>query len=280
MADPIDLKKILQGFEEALETRFGSHLAYKQVKAALEKKGPRPDPRAMIMDSRAVFAGDNKPVLLATKGLDSLEQQVAIQKTALFEALEKNRRTVADNIEKNRALLENRSANIAHDVKSGEAVFAGRLSADDGTNPVSGAKVVIRSAGTSPKIVAEAVTDANGEYVIKMGAAEVQKATKTLSIAYETKDGTVIDEKKKIRLSAAMGKVKVVDAQVAEDKKDLAADLISATEERKQQALLEMAELKKTETELNLISFKTRSSANRLTNNLTEIKGLFVSKES
>ncbi len=278
MADPIDLKSLVKGVEEGIEARFGSHLGFKQVKAALQKKGGRPDPRSMIMDSRAMFAGDNKPGLLAAEGIDSLEKQVEIQKGALLEALEKNRRTVADNIEKNRALLENRAANISHDVKAGEAMFVGRLAAENGTKPVAGAKVVIRSSGTDPRMVAEAVTDANGEYVIKMGAAEIKKATKTLSISYETKDGTVINEKKKIYLSSAMGKAKVVDAEVAEDKKDLAADLFKATDERKQQALMEVSELKKTEAELNQISFKTRSSANKLTKNLTDIKGLFVKK--
>ncbi len=278
MADPIDLKSLVKGVEEGIEARFGSHLGFKQVKAALQKKGGRPDPRSMIMDSRAMFAGDNKPGLLAAEGIDSLEKQVEIQKGALLEALEKNRRTVADNIEKNRALLENRAANISHDVKAGEAMFVGRLAAENGTKPVAGAKVVIRSSGTDPRMVAEAVTDANGEYVIKMGAAEIKKATKTLSISYETKDGTVINEKKKIYLSSAMGKAKVVDAEIAEDKKDLAADLFKATDERKQQALMEVSELKKTEAELNQISFKTRSSANKLTKNLTDIKGLFVKK--
>lgn len=278
MTDPIDLKSLVKGVEEGIEARFGSHLGFKQVKAALQKKGGRPDPRSMIMDSRAMFAGDNKPGLLAAEGIDSLEKQVEIQKGALLEALEKNRRTVADNIEKNRALLENRAANISHDVKAGEAMFVGRLAAENGTKPVAGAKVVIRSSGTDPRMVAEAVTDANGEYVIKMGAAEIKKATKTLSISYETKDGTVINEKKKIYLSSAMGKAKVVDAEVAEDKKDLAADLFKATDERKQQALMEVSELKKTEAELNQISFKTRSSANKLTKNLTDIKGLFVKK--
>jgi hypothetical protein len=276
MADPIDLKNMMKGLEETIEARFGSQLGYKQVKAALEKKGPRPDPRALIMDSRAVFSGNNKPVLLAVEGIDNLDKQVTAKSGTLLGTLDGQRASVAASMEKSRALLENRAANIAHDVKAEEAVFVGRLAAENGTQPLAGAKVVIRSSGTDPRMVAETVTDANGEYVIKMGAAEIKKATKTLTIAYETKDGTVIDEKKKIYLSAAMGQAKVVDAVVAEDKKDLAADLFQATDERKQQALLEMAELKKTEAELNQVSFKARRSADKLSQNLSGLKGLFI----
>jgi len=276
MADPIDLKSLLKGFEDGIEAKFGPHPGFKQVKAALRKTGGRPDPRAMIMDARAVFTGDNKPLTLATTGIDNLEKQVAAQKDKLLAGVAENRRAVADNIEKNRALLENRSANIAHDVKADEALFTGRLAAENGTQPLAGARVIVRTSGADPKIVSETVTDANGEYVIKMGAAEIEKATRTLAIAYETQDGTVIDEKKKIYLSAARGKTKVVDGDVAEDKKDLAAELIQSSDERKQQALLEMAELKKTAAELNQFDFKTRSSTDKLSQNLAELKSLFT----
>ncbi|CAB1080574.1 hypothetical protein D1AOALGA4SA_8254 [Olavius algarvensis Delta 1 endosymbiont] len=274
MADPIDLKSLVKGVEDGIEAKFGSHPGFKQVKAVLQKKGGRPDPRAMIMDSRAVFTGDNKPLALATRGVDNLEKQVATQKDKLLAAVAENRRAVADNIEKNKALLENRKADIAHDVKDDEALFTGRLAAENGTQPLAGARVIVRTSGTDPKIVAQAVTDANGEYVIKMGAAEIEKATRTLAIAYETRDGTLIDEKKKVYLSAARGKTKVVDGDVAEDKKDLAAELIRSSDERKQQALLEMAELKKSAAELNQVSFKTRSSADKLSQNLAGLKGL------
>ncbi len=276
MADSIDLRNLVKAVEEQIEARFGSHLGYKQVKTALEKKGGKPDPRAMIMDSRAVFAGDNKPVLLAAEAVDSLERQVAARKTELLDALDRNRRKVAANIEKNRALLENRAANIDHAVQADEAMFVGRLASENGTQPVAGAKVVVRSSGADPKIVAEAVTDANGEYIIKMGAAEIEKTSKTLSISYETGDGALIDEKKKIYLSSAVGTAKVIDAAVPEDKNDLVTDMVKATDERKQQALLEMSELKKTEAELNQIIFRTRSSSDGITRSLTAIKGLFV----
>ena len=86
--------------------------------------------------------------------------------------------------------------------------------------------------------------------------------------------GALIDEKKKIYLSAARGKTKVVDGDVAADKKDLAAELIQSSDERKQQALLEMAELKKSAAELNQVSFKTRSSADKLSRKLLSLKGL------
>jgi len=274
MADPIDLKSLLKGVEDGIEAKFGSHPGFKQVKAALQKTGGRPDPRAMIMDSRAVFTGDNKPLTLATTGIDSLEKQVATQKDKLLAAVAENRRAVADNIEKNRALLENRAANIAHDVKADEALFTGRLAAENGTQPLAGARVVVRTSGAEPKIVADTVTDANGEYVIKMGAAAIEKATRTLAIAYETPDGALIEEKKKIYLSSARGKTRVIDGDVAEDKKDLAADLIRSSDERKQQALLEMAELKKTSAELNQFNFKTRSSADKLSQNLAGLKGM------
>jgi len=276
MADSIDLKTIINGIEEKINARFSSHLGFKKVKAALEKKAGKPDPRAMIMDSRAVFAGDNKPALLAVEAVDSLETQGVTWKTALVGELDRNRGKVADSIEKNRALLENRSSNIAHAVKADEAMFVGRLAAEDGAKPVAGARVLVRSSGADPKIVAEAVTDANGEYIIKMEAAEVAKAGKTLSISYETRDGTVIDEKKKISLASAVGNAKVVDGKVLEDKKDLVIDMVSATDERKQQAMLEMSELKKTEVELKITGFKIQNSSNSVTNRLSEIKGLFV----
>jgi hypothetical protein len=148
--------------------------------------------------------------------------------------------------------------------------------AEDGAKPVAGARVFVRSASVGSGIVAEAVTDANGEYIIKMEAAEVAKADETLSISYETRDGNVIDEKKKISLASAVGNAKVVDGNVPEDKKDLVVDMIRASDERKQQAILEMSELKKTEVELKITGYKIQNSSNSVTNRLSEIKGLFV----
>jgi hypothetical protein len=276
MAEPIDLKNMLQGLEDGIEARFGTHLGYQQVRAALEKKGPRPDPRSMIMDSRAVFAGDNKPVLLAAEVIDNLDSRVKAGSGALRGIIDGRREALAASMEKNRALLENRAANIAREVKADEAMFVGRLAAEDGSRAVAGAKVILQSSGAEPAVIAEAVTDANGEYVFKLGAAEIKKATKSLTISYEAKDGTLINEKKKINLSSAMGNARVVDAEVPEDKKDLVADLVKSADESKQQALLEMAELKKTEAQLNQISYRIRGSAGGITKRLTAVKELFA----
>jgi len=276
MAEPTDLKKMFKGLEDAIEARFGAHLGYQQVRAALEKKGPRPDPRSMIMDSRAVFAGDNKPVLLTAEVIDNLDSQVRAGSGDLGGIIDGQREALAASMEKNRALLENRAANIAREVKADEAMFVGRLAAEDGSRAVAGAKVILQSSGAEPAVIAEAVTDANGEYVFKLGAAEIKKATKSLTISYEAKDGTLINEKKKINLSSAMGNARVVDAEVPEDKNDLVADLVKSADESKQQALLEMAELKKTEAQLNQISYRIRGSAGGIAKRLTAVKELFV----
>lgn len=275
MGDPIDLKNLMRGFEEKIEKRFGSHRAYKQVKAALEKKGAKPDPMALIMDSKAMFSGNNKPSILVTEAVTALEKQIESRSGAMLKAFDKKKKVVANNIEKNRAFLENRASNIVHDVNADEALFAGRLIVEEGAKPVAGAKIIVRTSGADAKVVAEAVTDANGEYVIKMGADEVKKATKTLTFSFETADGHTIAKSKKATLATAKGSTKVVDVTVSEKNIDLVSKMVETAEKRKSQALLEMSELKKTEAELNMIKFRTKSSSDKIRKKLAEIRSLF-----
>ena len=129
---------VIKGIEERIDKKFGAQLAFKQVKAALEGKGEKPDPSGLIMDAKAMFSGENKPVLLAVESLAKLQAQVEKRTDTLQEALNKERRVLSDSIEKNVAFLGNRASHISHTVEADEALFAGRLADETGAKPVAG----------------------------------------------------------------------------------------------------------------------------------------------
>ncbi len=276
MADSTVFESFMKGLEGKIEKKIGSHPGYKQVKAALEKKGERPDPRTLIMDSRAMFSGENKPAFLVLEAMTYLEKQVETTSGEMVEFIDMKRMATADIIEKNMAILENRPSKTIHKVEKSEALFTGRLLSEDDGEPVSGARVVIREAvSISLGIVAVAVTDANGEYVVRMDKKAVSAAPETLTLFFETPDGKRITKKKKLFLPRTLGKVKEIFMSVADNKRKLADDMVKKTEERKHLAALELAELRRSGAELNLHRFQITKFAGDMNAKLDWVKELF-----
>lgn len=270
------IKDMFKAVEEKIEQRFGAQAGFKDVKAMLEGKAEKPDVRSMIMDSRAVFSGENKPQVLALKTVDIFKNEMDVTTGGAKAVLDLKKKDIAENMEKNMAIVENRSSNISYDIKKEDALFIGRFTGDEDVKPVAGIRVVIRGTdSTAKKVIAETVTDANGEYVIKMDKETIKKSPKNITISFETKSGESITKTKTISLTKAVGKVEKVDIKVPEDKKDLTKDILKGAKDRKYQAMIEITELKKAESELKLFEYKARTSSSELRDKLDEIKAIF-----
>ncbi len=274
----IKINEMLKNLEDGIEKRFGSQAGYTQVKAVLEGKAETVDTKALIKDSRAVFTGDNKPELLMVNTIENLKGIVDTRTMLIPREIDDRQRIINNMIEKNKATIENRASVITHEVKAKEAMVNGRLVAADG-NPVAGAKVIVHGTGRDlSKIIAKAVTDANGEYVIKMDEKTVKESPKKIAITFDSPNGENIAGSNE--LSLTKGKASIVDIKVAEEKNEVVAPLLKSAEERKNVAMLEMAGLKRSEAELNLLRFRTEKSANVTKAKLDELKNLFMKKDS
>ena len=279
MIELTKINEMIQYIEKGIEDRFGSQALYQNVKDVLEGKAEAINTRELVRNSCGFFSGENKPHLLLANIIKNLNELFDARSKSISKGIKEQERYIANGIEKNSALMENRASKITYDIDNGEALFTGRLISSDGLNPVAGAKVFIRGAGkTASKVIATAQTDANGEYVIKLDEEAVKEAPKNVKINFNTPKEEIIAES--ADLSLTKGKVKSVNVNVAEDKQEIASELIQDIEERKRIAMLEVAEVKKNEAELNLLRFQTERSANTIKTRLDNIKALFMGKTS
>ncbi len=279
MVDLTNITSVIKGIEGFIEERFGSQAGYRQVKDVLEGKAEKVDTRSLVIESRAAFSGNNRPEALALDIIDGLRTDVEAGKAEIPGLLKEREKAITDRIEKNKATMESRPSNVEYEVAEEEAVFTGRLVAADGTSPVAGAKVLVRGTGREAEtIVMTAVTDENGEYVIKMDAAMVKEAPKKLAVAFESPKGEAIAESSPVLLSATKGKTKVVPMVTPEEKKETVAGLVMKEEERTAAASIEMAELKKGEAELAALRFQADKSVKTVEAGLDALKDLFVKK--
>lgn len=267
MIDLTKLKELMKGIEDAIEERFATQAGYQQVKAALEGTAEKVDTRSLVVESRAVFAGANKPEILAVQVIAALKENVDLKMQAVPAFTEAEHTAVTAEIEKKRAIIERRASKTTYEAGASEGVVAGRLVAADGITPVAGAAVVIRGVGPeAEKVVAEGVTDANGEYVIRMDEEVLKRAPRRVIATFTTRRGEKLLESGELAL--AKGKSTVLHATVAEERREAASALIQDVEERRQSAMLDLAELKRKETEIELLRFQTEKSAG-------EVKAMF-----
>lgn len=280
MADLPDITKVIKGIEYFIEERFGTQAGYQQVKAVLEGTVEKVETRSLVIESRAAFSGDNRPEKLAQDFLELLSTDVAMGKAEIPNALREREKAITDRIEKNKATVEGRTSNVEYEVATEEAVFIGRLVAADGKSPVSGAKVLVRGTGREAgKIVMIAVSDENGEYVLKMDAAMVREAPKKLVVAFESPKGEAIAESAPLSVAEVKGKTRVVPMVTPKEKNEMVSGLVVGEEERKAAARLEMAELKKGEVELAALRFRATKSIETLEAGLEGLKILYDQEE-
>ncbi len=76
MADSLNIKNLIKTLENTIETTFSAQPAYQQTKAVLEGKAKQVDVKTLIDDSRAMFAGSNKPEALFAAAVDHLKNRI------------------------------------------------------------------------------------------------------------------------------------------------------------------------------------------------------------
>jgi hypothetical protein len=76
MSENLSIKNLIKTLENTIEEKFSSHPAYQQTKAVLEGKAKQVDVKVLVDDSRAMFAGSNKPQALFTAAVDHLKTRL------------------------------------------------------------------------------------------------------------------------------------------------------------------------------------------------------------
>ena len=278
-----EYNKILEmakAFEKKADEILAKYPGYPKVKEVLEGKTKKVDVRSMIMDSKAFFSGKNSPVELVKTALDGTDLGMTLATGKAKEFLNEQEKELSDELEKKNAIIENRAATKVHKVKKDDSVFTGRLMSDDGKKPIAGARVLVRVKGdeTAKPVLAEVVTDVNGEYMIHLDKDKLKLAGKSVSVGFETRDGEILTKAKDIVINTVKGKAATIDGKVSEDKMDIATEFVSDTEANKRHAYLEMAELKKSEAEIKLFRFKAETANNELKEKINKLKNLFEVK--
>jgi hypothetical protein len=276
----LNFTKFQQGLEEMIEKNFGTHAGYQQVKSFAEGKLDKVDGRELITNARAVFSGDKRPDLLVGRALGGIQNRVETRVSDLYKAIDQKQLSLAQEVEKNQAIIDNRPSQTAQTVDQQEVVFSGRLTAEDGQKPLAGARVIMNSSkagGAASNVIAQAVTDANGEYAIRIDKTLIRKAPQNVSISFETGKGEQFAKSRVITLSKVLGKVEVNNIQVARDKSSLVGVMVKNAEELRPQAALKMAEFKKNGAELDMFRFQMQQAAQTLKDRIGQIKGLFES---
>ncbi len=264
--------------EKVVEARLGSLPAYQKVKDVIEGKEKKADIKDMAMDVRASFSADRKPELLVAEAIAGINGLVVNRIAAsVRKDLSIKTEDLKDNLEKAAAKIENRPSKKIVEVGKKEAALSGRLVMDDGKTPVEGASVVVHGTGDNySKIVAKAVTDANGEFTIRLDEKIAKEAPRKLTVAFDSPGGENMAHSGDFDL--VKGKAITVDSSVRAEKKAVAEPLVSGTGESKKSAELEMSALKKKEVVLNRSSFAVEKSVSEITAKLDGLKGVFVKK--
>lgn len=106
MADSLNIKNLIKTIENSIEEKFSSHPAYQQTKAVLEGKAKQVDVKTLVDDSRAMFAGGNRPEALfiaavdhlkgrVVQNADAFKKDIAESKLKLGERMAEAKKTVA-----------------------------------------------------------------------------------------------------------------------------------------------------------------------------------------
>lgn len=279
----IEYNKILE-MAKALEKKADETLVkypgYPEVKKVLEGKTKKADVRLMIMDSKAFFSGKNSPLDLVKTALNGADLGMTLATGKAKEFLNEQEKELSDELEKKNAIIENRPATKVYKVKKDDAVLIGRLMSNDGKKPIAGAKILVRVKGneTARPILAEAITDINGEYVVELDKDKLKLAGKSVSLGFETRDGKILAKPKDIVINTVKGKAATIDGKVSEDKMDIAIELVSDTEANKRHAYLEMAELNKSEAEMKHFRYKAKTANNELKEQINTLRNFFEVK--
>jgi CRISPR/Cas system CMR-associated protein Cmr5 small subunit len=275
MIELTKLTELVKTLEVGIEKRFSSQVGYQQVKAVLQGKTKKIDAPSLIIESKAVFAGENRPELVALGVADVLQKVVTSRISSKRERVDSDLKTLGERVEKTRAVMENRASVKKYAVSKEEAAVSGRLVMDDGKTPVAGARVMVHGTGDDyAKIVAEGVTDANGEYVIKMDKHMVSEAPAKVTLAFNTPKGENIAHSAEVSLKK--GKVLTVDNNVKEEMKDAASPLTKSAEEMKTLASFEMASIKRSKIELEQYDMQAEDAARSVATAMDQLKKIIV----
>jgi len=91
MAENLNVKNLIKTLENTIEEKFSSHPAYQQTKAVLEGKAKQVDVKTLIDDSRAMFAGSNKPEALISAAVDHLKTRIVQNADTFKKDIEESR---------------------------------------------------------------------------------------------------------------------------------------------------------------------------------------------
>jgi len=81
-----------------IEERFGSEPVYQQTRAMLEGRAKQMEAKALINDSRAMFAGNNKPEVLFVAAVEQIQNKLAQNADVLKNAIVENQKKVRENV--------------------------------------------------------------------------------------------------------------------------------------------------------------------------------------
>jgi hypothetical protein len=98
MADSLNIKNLIKTLENTIEEKFSSHPAYQQTKAVLEGKAKQVDVKALVDDSRAMFAGNNKPQALFNASVDHLKTRIVQNADAFKKDIEEHKLKLSESI--------------------------------------------------------------------------------------------------------------------------------------------------------------------------------------
>jgi len=91
MADSLNVKNLIKTIENTIEEKFSSHPAYQQTKAVLEGKAKQVDVKTLVDDSRAMFAGGNKPEVLLSAAVDHLKNRIVLNADVFKKDIEESK---------------------------------------------------------------------------------------------------------------------------------------------------------------------------------------------
>lgn len=271
------IREVILKIEQAAEEALLQYPGYPRVKEVLDGKRKGVDARALIMDSKAFFAGKRSPLELVREVLNASDSGVKDVSDDIQETIGKKENNLGDRLEKERAKIENRPIFREYQVKKDNAVLAGRLTSDDGEKPMAGVLILVRGQEDADgrAVIAKTRTDMNGEYVIRLDKDKLNKAGKSLSIDFETRSGEPISKSRNYTPGKIKGKATIIQSTVDPDKMVLAARFVGNIETNRRHAGLEMAELKKNGAEIRMLKARTEITVNELKDRITKIKEMF-----
>ena len=91
MEDSLNVKNLIKTIENTIEEKFSSHPAYQQTKAVLEGKAKQVDVKTLVDDSRAMFAGGNKPEVLLSAAVDHLKNRIVLNADVFKKDIEESK---------------------------------------------------------------------------------------------------------------------------------------------------------------------------------------------